>query len=149
MPDVAAARARRPLAAGPVFGVCMVVTAMLLAAWLTLTGLGNHLFWDDEANTGLYAQNLLKVGRLTSWDGTNLVGYAFGGSLGEDLGRELRVPPLPAYLAALGIFLFRDPTIGGRMPSVLTRTSCVLRPTVSAPACWATRSPTLGPPIDS
>ena len=107
------------------FGVGLVAVAMLLAAVLASAGLGNHLFWDDEANTAIYAQNLLAFGRLTAWDGTNLVGYAYGGALGENLGQELRVPALPAYVAAAGFYLFngttfRELTLSGRIPFVVT-----------------------------
>jgi tetratricopeptide (TPR) repeat protein len=102
----------------------MLAVAMLLAAVLASAGLGNQLFWDDEANTAIYGRNLLKFGRLTAWDGTNLVGYAYGGALGEDLGRELRVPPLPAYVAAVGLFLgdgtsCEELTVSGRIPFVV------------------------------
>ncbi|OHB67268.1 MAG: hypothetical protein A2V70_12335 [Planctomycetes bacterium RBG_13_63_9] len=97
---------------------------MLLATVLALVGLTNHLFWDDEANTASYARNLLRFGRLTAWDGTNLVGYAYGGALGPDLGQELRVPALPAYVAALGMILFdgtslKDLTFSGRIMFVV------------------------------
>ena len=100
-------------------GICAVGAAMLLAAVLGLAGLSNHPFWDDEANTAIYGRNLLKFGRLTAWDGTNLVGYALGGALGEDLGKELRVPALPAYVAALGMLLFGETNFGGRVTFVV------------------------------
>ena len=64
----------------------LVAGAMLLAAALALPSLDNHRFWDDEANTAIYARNLLRFGRITAWDGTNLSGYGHGGALGEDLG---------------------------------------------------------------
>ncbi len=99
----------------PGFGGCAVVVAMLLAATLGLLGLSNQLFWDDEANTAIYARNLLEFGRLTAWDGTNLLGYNYGGALGEDLGKELRVPGLPACVAAVGMFVFGETTFGGRI----------------------------------
>ena len=97
----------------------IVIGAMALAAGLALIGLTNHLFWDDEANTAIFARNLVRTGRLTAWDGTNLVGYAQGGSLGEDLGRELRVPALPAYVAALSFFVFGETTWAGRFVFVV------------------------------
>jgi len=100
-------------------GAIAVGCAMLAAAGLASLGLTNHLFWDDEANTAIYARNLLTFGRLTAFDGTNLVGYAYGGSLGEDLGRELRVPGLPAYWAAAGMRLFGRTTLGGRIMFVV------------------------------
>ena len=80
--------------------LAMVLGAMGLSAALVLPRLGERLFWDDEANTAIYARNLLRFGRITAWDGTNLCGYGLGGALGEDLGQELRVPTLPAYVAA-------------------------------------------------
>jgi len=92
---------------------------MLLTAALGLTGLSNHPFWDDEANTAIYGRNLLKFGRLTAWDGQNLVGYAYGGALGEDLGKELRVPALPACVAAIGMRLAGETTFGGRVMFVI------------------------------
>ena len=96
-----------------------VVVAMLIAAAFALPRLDNHLFWDDEANTALYARNLLRFGRITAWDGTNLIGYAQGGSLGEDLGRELRVPTLPAYVAAAAMRCLGENTFAARFPFVL------------------------------
>jgi tetratricopeptide (TPR) repeat protein len=106
------------------FRAGVVAAAMLLAAVLASVGLSHQLFWDDEANTAIYARNLLKFGRLTAWDGVNLVGYSYGGALGADLGRELRVPPLPAYVAAAGLFLlggntFKELTLSGRIPFVV------------------------------
>ncbi|NQU23251.1 MAG: tetratricopeptide repeat protein [Candidatus Nealsonbacteria bacterium] len=98
------------------FGLAVVAVAMLVAAVLALRGLDNRQFWDDEANTAIYGRNLLHQGKITAWDGTNLVGYAYGGALGEDLGRELRVPPLPAYVAAAGMWLCGETTFGARLP---------------------------------
>lgn len=97
----------------------VVIGAMLLGAALALPRLDNHLFWDDEANTAIYARNLLRFGRITAWDGTNLVGYGFGGALGEDLGQELRVPTLPAYVAAASMGLFGETTSAARLPFAL------------------------------
>lgn len=106
------------------FRVGMVLVAILAAAMLAAAGLGNQLFWDDEANTAIYGRNLIELGRLTAWDGTNLVGYSYGGALGEELGQELRVPPLPACVAAAGLLLcggdtFQQLTLAGRIPFVV------------------------------
>jgi len=120
MPMVVTARAGGRHVSRRVLGVGAVVLAMLLTAVLAGTHLDNHPFWDDEANTAIYGRNLIETGRLTAWDGTNLVGYAYGGALGEDLGPELRVPGLPAYLAALGMLLFGQDTFGGRIMFVVT-----------------------------
>jgi tetratricopeptide (TPR) repeat protein len=98
---------------------------MFLFAALALPHLGDHLFWDDEANTAIYARNFLHTGRITAWDGTNLMSYAHGGALGEDLGAELRVPTLPAYLVAASMALFGETTFAGRLPFVLAGTASV------------------------
>ena len=97
----------------------MVFGAMGLSAALLLPRLGQRLFWDDEANTAIYARNLLRFGRITAWDGTNLSGYGLGGALGEDLGQELRVPTLPAYIAAASMGLLGPTTFAGRLPFAL------------------------------
>ena len=49
----------------------------------------------------------------------NLSGYAAGGALGDDLGQELRVPTLPAYVAADSMELFGQTTFAGRLPFAL------------------------------
>ena len=102
-----------------------IAAAMLVFAVLGLPHLGDHLFWDDEANTAIYARNLLHFGRITAWDGTNLMSYARGGALGEDLGAELRVPTLPAYVAAASMAIFGETTSAGRLPFVLAGTASV------------------------
>ncbi|HYW80872.1 MAG TPA: glycosyltransferase family 39 protein, partial [Thermoguttaceae bacterium] len=89
--------------------------ALLVALGLVLIGLTNQMFWDDEANTAIYGRNLLELGKMTAWDGTNLCAHSYGGALGEDLGQELRVPPLPAYVAAAGMAVFGENTLGGRI----------------------------------
>jgi hypothetical protein len=92
--------------------------AVLIAAVLALIGLGNNLFWDDEANTALFARNLLEHGELTAWDGNNLIGYRHGAELDENL-INVYLPRLQYYVAAIGFALFGEGTIGGRLPFVL------------------------------
>jgi len=99
--------------------VAIVVVAMVVAGVLGGVGLDNHLFWDDEATTAIYARNLIEQHKITAYNGKNLVGYSFGGGLGEDLGRELRVPPLPAVWAAVGMIAFGQDTFGGRIMFVI------------------------------
>lgn len=94
--------------------VAAVVACAALASW----GLGEHLFWDDEANTALFAQNLLKYGELTAWDGNNLVGFRAGAELDEDL-RNTYMPPLQYYVAALGFAAAGPGTVAGRVPFVV------------------------------
>lgn len=95
-----------------------VLTVLAVAALLALLGLGNNTFWDDEANTALFARNLLNLGHLTAWDGTNLVGFRQGAELDAHL-VNVYMPPLQYYVAAGGLKLFGSTTIGGRLPFVL------------------------------
>jgi len=99
--------------------VAIVAVAMVTVGVLGGVGLDNHFFWDDEATTAIYARNLIQQHKITAYDGKNLVGYSFGGGLGEDLGRELRVPPLPAVWAAVGMIAFGQDTFGGRIMFVV------------------------------
>ena len=52
-----------------------VAAAVLVCGALAAVGLGDDAFWDDEANTAIFARNLLATGELSGWDGTNLIGY--------------------------------------------------------------------------
>jgi len=63
----------------------LVAMAVSVGATLAFHGLTNHAFWGDEANTGLFARNLLRFGELTAWDGQNLIGFGLGGELDENL----------------------------------------------------------------
>ncbi len=119
MPNPLVARARGLFLSRRGMAFWAVGGPMMLAAVLAIAGLDHHRFWDDEANTAIYGRNLLESGKLTAWDGTNVLGYAYGGALGEDLGKELRVPPLPAYMAALGMSVFGQNTFGARLPFAL------------------------------
>lgn len=92
--------------------------ALALAAVLAFMGLGNHAFWDDEANTALFARNLLVHGALTAWDGTNVVGFRQGAELDEHL-VNVYMPPLQYYAAAIGLALAGPTTVGGRLVFVL------------------------------
>lgn len=56
--------------------------------------LGQTPFWDDEAMVSWYADNLLRFGKLTSFDGFNAFLYRNGSII------EYRNPPLDIYLAA-------------------------------------------------
>lgn len=92
----------------------LCVAALLCAVFLGSWGFTNHLFWDDEASTALFARNLLATGELTAWDGVNLVGYRLGVQLDERLQNPF-APPLQYYIAAAGFDLFGETTFGGRI----------------------------------
>ncbi len=115
----APAAASPPIAPDPGrldFRLCLV--ALAVAALLGFFGLSNHHFWDDEANTALFARNLLQTGHLDAWDGNNLIGYRLGAELDENL-RNVYMPPAQYWLAALGLWAFGPTTWGGRVPFLL------------------------------
>jgi hypothetical protein len=56
--------------------------------------LGQTPFWDDEAMVSWYANSLLRLGEVTSFDGFNAFLYRNGSII------EYRNPPLDIYLAA-------------------------------------------------
>ena len=58
--------------------------AIAVAGVLAFTGITANKFWDDEANTAIFAQNLLDTGQLSAWNGTNLIGYRDGAELDEN-----------------------------------------------------------------
>jgi len=94
--------------------VTVSVIAVLLGAVLSLHGLTNHLFWDDEANTALFARNLMNEKSLTAWDGRNVIGYRMGAELNESL-ENVYMPPLQYIVAGVGFKLFGENTLGGRI----------------------------------
>jgi hypothetical protein len=104
--------------------VLLCVAALTCALFLGAWGFTNHAFWDDEANTALFARNLLATGELTAWDGVNLVGYRLGMQLDESL-QNPYAPPLQYYIAAAGFYLFGETTFGGRILFLIAGILCL------------------------
>ncbi|MDR3709474.1 MAG: glycosyltransferase family 39 protein [Capsulimonadaceae bacterium] len=98
---------------------CDLILALLLvvSAFLILNGLDRAALWDDEAQVGVIARNLLKTGHLTGWDGRNLYGY-FNGTLLDDRLDYIN-PPLDVLLAAASIKLLGPTTLAVRLPFAL------------------------------
>ena len=95
-----------------------VVLIVAVAGVLACYGLNNNVFWDDEANTALFGRNILSTGKLTAWDGTNVIGFRQGAELDSQL-VNVYMPPVQYYVAALGFKLLGFTTLGGRVPFVL------------------------------
>lgn len=95
----------------------VIVPIFLAACYLSLVRLDNTLFWDDEAETGIIAKNFARFGRLTGWDGRNLLTYRNGGILDENL--RTRMPPLDYIMPAASFRVFGVSTWAGRFPFVL------------------------------
>jgi 4-amino-4-deoxy-L-arabinose transferase-like glycosyltransferase len=99
-------------------GWLSTAAAIAVAAALSFHGLGNHLLWDDEANTALFGRNLLETGELTAWDGRNLVGFRGGGELDERL-HNVYMPPLQYWVAAGAIATLGQSAFAVRVPFLL------------------------------
>jgi hypothetical protein len=88
-----------------------------LAAALLLVGIGNHVFWSDEADTAIFGRNTLRFGYPTGWDGRNLFAYRDGALLNPSL-VETQNTWLQYYLAAGGFAVLGEGTSAGRLPFV-------------------------------
>jgi len=98
--------------------------AVAVAGALAFTGITADKLWDDEANTGIFARNLLAAGRLTAWDGTNLIGYQDGAELDPNLD-NVYMPPLQYWLAALGMAIGGQGELALRAPFVIAGLLCI------------------------
>ncbi|MCX5782441.1 MAG: glycosyltransferase family 39 protein [Elusimicrobia bacterium] len=94
----------------------IVGITIIFALFLGLKGLGNNSYWDDEAETGIFAKNFLATGTFTGWDGRNLYTYRNGALLDDNL-RSIN-PPLQYIVAAIGFKLFGFSNFAGRLPFV-------------------------------
>ncbi len=96
----------------------IAILIIALSGYLAFRGLADNYFWDDEAGTAIFARNLLRSGKLTAWDGRNLMAARNGMELdGELINRYF--PPLQFYIAAFSFKVFGVSTFSGRLPFVL------------------------------
>ena len=106
------------LAGASLPSVVLGLALLIVGGFLLTYGLGNNAFWDDEANTALFGRNLNLSGHLTAWDGSNVVGFRQGAELDVNL-VNVYMPPIQYCIAALGLKLFGNTTLGGRVPFVV------------------------------
>lgn len=86
-----------------------------LGAALVLTNLGGRYLWDDEAETALLAQRVLRFGVPIAWDGRDLVSQECSADFGANsLWRQ--TPWAQFYLAALSFKLLGAGTLAARLP---------------------------------
>jgi len=95
----------------------LLVSLFVISSVLALARLDNAAFWDDEAHISIVARNYLQSGRLSGWDGRNLIAYRNGAFLDPNL--DTRNPPLDNLVAAASFKLFGSTTWAGRFPFVL------------------------------
>jgi 4-amino-4-deoxy-L-arabinose transferase-like glycosyltransferase len=95
-----------------------LIVLLALSAALLLTGIGNQYLWQDEAETAMLANNVLKYGYPKAYDGTNLItprirtGYGPGHSW-------LYHPWMQFYITAASFKLFGANTFSARLPFAL------------------------------
>lgn len=94
--------------------VWVAVFVFVASGYLTLTGLDNPSFWDDEARTAIVAKNFLASGQLTLWDGRNLLAYRRGA--GMEPGLKVHYFSLHYPVTALSFRLFGVSTWAARFP---------------------------------
>ena len=79
-----------------------------MGGYLAFSGLDYNYFWDDEADTALFARNLLRFGKLTAWDGHNLIAHRNGSELNDKL--ITTWPPFQYLVTAVSFFIFGEST---------------------------------------
>lgn len=84
---------------------------------LLFFGATMHPLWGDEAETALFAKNILKYGVPKGWDGVNIMGINNAVVLNQDLINHTS-PWLQYYLAAFSFKLFGVSSFTARLPFV-------------------------------
>jgi hypothetical protein len=91
---------------------------IILSSYLALQGLGDSYFWDDEAGTAIFSKNLMRSGKLTAWDGRNLMAYRNGFELDAALINRY-FPPMQFLVTAASFRMIGVSTFTARLPFVL------------------------------
>ncbi|MGO8673779.1 MAG: hypothetical protein ACLQVD_20770 [Capsulimonadaceae bacterium] len=94
-----------------------IVVILVASAVLAFSRLSSAAFWDDEAQVGIIARNVLRTGTLSGWDGRNLYGYRDGALLDNHL--QFINAPLDCLVAAASFKMLGISTWTGRFPFVL------------------------------
>ena len=96
----------------------MISVCTLVFTVLVVFGAHAHPLWGDEAETALYARNILKYGIPKGWDGVNIMGHTDAVTLNGDLINYSN--PWPQYyLTALSFRLFGQSSFSARIPFIL------------------------------
>jgi hypothetical protein len=88
--------------------------ALLLIALVYFHRIDRPLLWDDEAETGVVARNILRSGYPIASDGRNVTIYDGGAELNGSLVFK-RIPWSQYYLGALSLLIFGNSTLGLRV----------------------------------
>ncbi len=84
---------------------------------LVVLGARAHPLWGDEAETALFARNILKYGVPKGWDGTNIMGIENAVVLDKNLVNHTS-PWAQYYLSAASFAVFGQSSFAARIPSM-------------------------------
>ena len=90
-----------------------ISAAVAVVALVYLWRLDRPLLWGDEADTGIFARNVLRSGYPVAYDGRNIRLFAEGSQVSRDLVCK-KVPWVSLYLGAASLAVFGDSTAGLR-----------------------------------
>jgi len=96
----------------------LFITVFVGFGYLTFKGLGNNVFWDDEACTALLAKNIVNTGQVKGWDGKNIHGWRYGTELNDQF-VNVFTPRLQLYTSAISMKLFGGSTFAARLPHAI------------------------------
>lgn len=96
----------------------VVLLCTLVFGVFVFLGARAHTLWADEAETGIFARNILHFGSPTGWDGVNLMGIRDGVTLNSDL-VNARNPWPQYYVAAASTMLLGESALAVRFPFIL------------------------------
>lgn len=96
----------------------LIALGLVLSAVIIFSGLDQRYLWDDEAETALLAQRVLRFGVPLAWDGASLISQECGQDYDENYVWR-QTPWLPVYLAAASFKLFDVSAFAARFPFAL------------------------------
>lgn len=102
------------------FRIPLSINHLFVCAFTILLVLGAraHPLWGDEAETALFARNILQYGVPKGWDGTNIMGINNAVVLNDDLINHTS-PWAQYYLTAASFKLFGESSFTARLPSII------------------------------
>ena len=96
----------------------LLALVAVLGTFLIFGGLDRRYLWDDEAETALLAQRVLRFGVPVAWDGASLISQECGADYDDNYLWQ-QTPWLPIYLAAASFALLDVGTFTARLPFAL------------------------------
>jgi Dolichyl-phosphate-mannose-protein mannosyltransferase len=94
------------------------IISCVILALLIIPSARAHELWGDEAETALFARNILKYGVPKGWDGTNIMGIDNAVVLDKNLINHTS-PWAQYYMVAASFAIFGESSFTARLPSIL------------------------------